>query len=77
MKQKLRDLKLIRDNINTKIRNRDTMLRDIMLSEPDGLTQLGLKSKLGCHRDTIHGIGIELINEGLITKHGKFQEGVS
>ena len=38
MKQKLRDLKLIRDNINTKIRNRDTMLRDIMLSEPDGLS---------------------------------------
>ena len=72
MKQKLRDLKLIRDNINTKIRNRDTMLRDIMLSEPDGLSTAELKSKLGCHRDTIHGIGIELINEGLITKHGKF-----
>ena len=53
-------------------RNRLEILRHIASSEPDGTSTHKLVTERKLHRDTIHTICKMLMNEGLVTKAGKF-----
>lgn len=52
--------------------NRLEILRHIASSEPEGASTHKLATELDLHRDTIHTICKTLMNEGLVTKTGKF-----